>query len=87
MGRRVCVRPNKTKTFVREPGHTADPLAALGMTKGRVILSATSQFLLKAPLHPLSSRAYPDSYFAALPETTYAAHRKERSMIRRSYNF
>jgi hypothetical protein len=33
---RVCVRTNKTQTFEREPGRTADPSAALGMTKGRV---------------------------------------------------
>jgi hypothetical protein len=27
-GYRVCVRTNKTQTFVREPGRTADPSAA-----------------------------------------------------------
>jgi hypothetical protein len=31
---RVCGRTNGTETFVREPGRTADPSAALGMTKG-----------------------------------------------------
>jgi ABC-type nitrate/sulfonate/bicarbonate transport system ATPase subunit len=33
--RRFCGRTNETETFVREPGRTADPSAALGMTKGR----------------------------------------------------
>ena len=31
------MRTNKTQTFVWEPGRTADPSAALGMTKGRVV--------------------------------------------------
>ena len=35
--RRFCGRTNGTETFVREPGRTADPSAALGMTKGRVV--------------------------------------------------
>jgi hypothetical protein len=30
---RPCVGTNKTQTFVREPGRTAGPSAALGMTK------------------------------------------------------
>jgi hypothetical protein len=35
-GERGCVRTNETQTFVEEPGRTADPSAALGMTKGSV---------------------------------------------------
>jgi hypothetical protein len=33
----ILWRTNGTETFVREPGRTADPSAALGMTKGRAV--------------------------------------------------
>jgi hypothetical protein len=38
-GFKVCVRTSETQTFEREPGRTADPSAALGMTKGRASAS------------------------------------------------
>ena len=34
---RFCGRTNGTEAFVREPGRTAGPSAALGMTKGRAV--------------------------------------------------
>jgi hypothetical protein len=33
----ILWRTNGVETLVREPGHTADPSAALGMTKGRAV--------------------------------------------------
>src|ERR1700742_1859355 len=33
----ICGRTNGTEIFVREPGRTAGPSAALGMTKGRAV--------------------------------------------------
>jgi hypothetical protein len=36
------VRTNETQTFVWEPGRTADPSAALGMTKGKAALPCTA---------------------------------------------
>ena len=36
------MRTSETQTFVREPGRTADPSAALGMTKGRAALPCTA---------------------------------------------
>ena len=36
------MRTSETQTFEREPGRTADPSAALGMTKGRAALPCTA---------------------------------------------
>jgi hypothetical protein len=38
----TCRKRLETQTFEREPGRTADPSAALGMTKGRVALPCTA---------------------------------------------
>jgi hypothetical protein len=40
---RVPVRTSETQTFVREPGRTAGPSTALGMTKGRLVTFISSR--------------------------------------------